>query len=178
MNIQNDETFDVVVVGGGGSGLAAAVEAARFGRKVVLLEKNPALGGTTIRSVGSVTSTCTPLQWDKGIHDVPQAHFEDMALFADNRGFAEKDNLELRRLLVEHSPDMVQWLMDMGVVFFGAMPEPPHRLPRMHNVLPHARSYLYHLEKRARQLGVDIRVGVASDEAVARQCDDHWRRSC
>ena len=55
---------------------------------------------------------------------------------------------------------MVQWLMDMGVVFFGAMPEPPHRLPRMHNVLPHSRSYIYHLEKRARQLGVDIRVGV------------------
>lgn len=159
MSSQGDEVFDVVVVGGGGSGLAAAVEAARFGRKVVLLEKNSALGGTTIRSVGSVTATCTPLQWDKGIHDFPQAHFEDMALFADNRGFVEKDNLELRRLLVEHSPDMVQWLMDMGVVFFGAMPEPPHRLPRMHNVLPHARSYLYHLEKRARQLGVDIRVG-------------------
>ena len=135
MSSQGDEIFDVVVVGGGGSGLAAAIEAARFGRKVVLLEKNSALGGTTIRSVGSVTSTCTPLQWNKGIHDVPQAHFEDMALFADNRGFADKDNLELRRLLVEHSPDMVQWLMDMGVVFFGAMPEPPHRLPRMHNVL-------------------------------------------
>ncbi len=159
MSSENVESFDVVVVGGGGSGLAAAVEAARFGRKVVLLEKNPALGGTTIRSVGSVTATCTPLQWDKGIHDFPQAHFEDMALFADNRGFAEKDNLELRRLLVEHSPDMVQWLMDMGVVFFGAMPEPPHRLPRMHNVLPHSRSYVYHLEKRARQLGVVIRVG-------------------
>ena len=159
MNSQNDETFDVVVVGGGGSGLAAGIEAARFGRNVVLLEKNPALGGTTIRSVGSVTSTCTPLQRAAGITDFPQAHFEDMALFADDRGFAEKDNLELRRLLVEHSPDMVQWLMDMGVVFFGTMPEPPHRLPRMHNVLPHARSYLYHMKKRALQLGVEIRVG-------------------
>jgi succinate dehydrogenase/fumarate reductase flavoprotein subunit len=156
---QNQETFDVVVVGGGGSGLAAAIEAARFGRSVVLLEKNPALGGTTIRSVGSVTSTCTPLQRATGIQDSPQAHFEDMALFADNRGFVEKDNLELRRLLVEHSPDTVQWLMDMGVVFFGTMPEPPHRLPRMHNVLPHARSFVYHLKKRALQLGVDIRIG-------------------
>ena len=159
MRNQNDKTFDIVVVGGGGSGLAAAIEAARFGRSVVLLEKNPALGGTTIRSVGSVTSTCTPLQRAKGIQDAPQAHFEDMALFADDRGFVEKDNLELRRLLVEHSPDTVQWLMDMGVVFFGTMPEPPHRLPRMHNVLPHARSYIYHLKKRALQLGVEICVG-------------------
>ena len=156
--MNNHETFDVVVVGGGGSGLAAAVEAARFGRSVVLLEKNAALGGTTIRSVGSVTSTCTPLQRAKDVHDTPQTHFEDMALFADNRGFAEKDNLELRRLLVEHSPDTVQWLMDMGVVFFGPMPEPPHRQPRMHNVLPHASSFVYHLKKRALRLGVDIRV--------------------
>ena len=100
-----------------------------------------------------------------------------MALFADNRGFVEKDNLELRRLLVEHSPDMVQWLMDMGVVFFGAMPEPPHRLPRMHNVLPHSRSY--HLspgEARATARRRHTRWR-ASDEAVARRCDGHWRRS-
>jgi flavin-dependent dehydrogenase len=41
---QNHESFDVAVVGGGRSGLAAAIEAARFGRSVVLLEKNPALG--------------------------------------------------------------------------------------------------------------------------------------
>ena len=155
----DQETFDVVVVGGGGSGLAAAIEAARFGRSVVLLEKNSMLGGTTMLSVGSVTSTCTTLQRAAGIQDSPQAHFEDMALFADNRGFAEKDNLELRRLLAEHSPDTMEWLMDMGIVFFGTMPEPPHRLPRMHNVLPHARSYIYHLEKRARQLGVSIRTG-------------------
>jgi succinate dehydrogenase/fumarate reductase flavoprotein subunit len=158
MNQQNYEIFDVVVVGGGGSGLAAAVEAARFGRKVVLLEKNASLGGTTIRSVGSVTSTCTELQRAKGVHDVPQAHFEDMALLADNRGFADEDNLELRRLLVENSPDTVQWLVDMGVLFFGPMPEPPHRLPRMHNVLPHASSYIYHMKKLALRRGVDIRL--------------------
>ncbi len=159
MNNKSDETFDVVVVGGGGSGFAAAIEAARFGRGVVLLEKNLELGGTTIRSVGSVTATCTTLQRAKGVKDSPQAHFEDMALFADDRGFVEKDNLELRRLLVENSPDTIEWLMDMGIVFFGTMPEPPHRLPRMHNVLPHARSFLYHFRKRALQLGVDIRVG-------------------
>jgi succinate dehydrogenase/fumarate reductase flavoprotein subunit len=66
MNNQNHEIFDVVVVGGGGSGLAAAIEAARFGRSVVLLEKNAAPGGTTTRSVGSVTSTCTSLQRARG----------------------------------------------------------------------------------------------------------------
>ena len=36
--------------------MAAAIEAGRAGARVVLLEKNPALGGTTIRSVGSITT--------------------------------------------------------------------------------------------------------------------------
>ena len=37
------EMFDVVIVGGGGAGLAAAIEARTQGRQVVLLEKNPSL---------------------------------------------------------------------------------------------------------------------------------------
>jgi fumarate reductase flavoprotein subunit len=37
------------------------------------------------------------------------------------------------------------------------MPEPPHRQPRMHNVLPNSRSFIYHLERRARRAGVDVR---------------------
>lgn len=158
MTNRNLETADVVVVGGGGSGLAAAIEAARFGCSVVLLEKNATLGGTTARSVGSVTATCTPFQRNKGVRDHPQGHYEDMALFARAVGLdpETKDNLELRRLLADNAPETIGWLMDLGIVLFGPMPEPPHRLPRMHNILPNSRSYIYHLEKRAREFGVDI----------------------
>ena len=39
------------------------------------------------------------------------------------------------------------------------MPEPPHRQPRMHNVLPNSRAFIYHLERRARKAGVEIRLG-------------------
>ena len=53
----NAFTTDVVVIGGGGSGLAAAIEAATLGRRVVLLEKAPQLGGSTRWSIGSITAT-------------------------------------------------------------------------------------------------------------------------
>lgn len=53
---------DVLVVGGGGSGLAAAIEAREAGASVLLLEKNEKLGGSTSWSIGSVTSTGTPHQ--------------------------------------------------------------------------------------------------------------------
>jgi flavin-dependent dehydrogenase len=62
-------------------------------------------------------------------------------------------------VLCDEIPATFQWLLDSGVRFMGPMPEPPHRQPRMHNVLPNSRAFIYHLERRARRAGVDIRCG-------------------
>jgi fumarate reductase flavoprotein subunit len=148
---------DVVVVGGGGTGLAAAIAARGQGRSVVLLEKNPKLGGSTAWSIGSITATGTLHQRRRGIEDSPDAHFADMALFAPD--LAARDNDPLRRILCEHVPETFAWLHSLGVRFYGPMPEPPHRVPRMHNVLPNSRSYIWHLERHARRIGVAIRCG-------------------
>ena len=51
-----DETFDVIVVGYGFSGAISALEAARAGAKVLLLEKGPVPGGISICSYGAVRS--------------------------------------------------------------------------------------------------------------------------
>src|SRR5512143_3042234 len=155
---------DVVVVGGGGAGLAAASEAARLGRSVILLEKNPHTGGSTSWSVGSVTATNTPHQQRAGIQDSPDEHFEDLALHAGP--LALRDNLALRRMLVDHTTDMLDWLMSLGVVFVGPMPEPPHRYNRMHNVVPNSKSFAYHLTKHCRNLGVDIRLNTTTQKLV------------
>ena len=146
---------DVVVVGGGGAGLAAAITAAESGARTVLLEKSPALGGSTGWAIGSVTATRTPHQRAAGIEDDPAWHQEDMVGFEGDR--AGRDNPVLRRILCDEMPETFQWLLDSGVRFFGPMPELPHRHPRMHNVLPNSRSFIHHLGARARKAGVQIR---------------------
>ena len=151
---------DVLVVGGGGSGLAAAAEAARLGRSVILLEKEPNLGGSTAWSVGSISATNTPHQQAAGIKDTPDEHFEDLGLL--NAQFSGRDNPGLRRLLVDRTNELIEWLTSIGLVFMGPMPEEPHRYPRMHNVLPNSRAFPYHLGRHCRRLGVDIRLNTAA----------------
>ena len=80
-----------------------------------------------------------------------------MPLFAG--ALAGRDNDELRRILCDEVPDAFRWLLALGVRFYGPMPEPPHRQPRMHNVLPNSLSYIYHLGRHARRVGVDVRLG-------------------
>jgi succinate dehydrogenase/fumarate reductase flavoprotein subunit len=151
------ENFDVVVVGGGGAGLAAAAEAARLGRSVVLLEKNPRLGGSTAWSVGSISITNSPHQLKRGVRDTPREHFEDLGLLAG--AYAPRDNLELRRLLADNTNDVFEWLRGLGLEFAGPMIELPHRYPRMHLVLPNSRAFPHYLGRHCRRLGVNIRLG-------------------
>ena len=162
-----DLRADVIVVGGGGSALAAAIWAAQSGAKVLLLEKNPQLGGTTRLSIGSITATRTALQKRAGIEDSPDEHFEDMAKFAGD--LLPKDNLELRRVLVDNVAESVAWLTSLGVTFFGPMPEPPHRKPRMHNILPNSRAYIYYLKREAERVGVEIRLNARVSDLVLDQ---------
>lgn len=165
MPAESRDEADVVVAGGGGAGLAAAIEAAATGASVLLLEKEGKLGGTTGRSVGSITASGTNLQRRAGVTDDADAHFADMPLFA-GEALAARDNLELRRLLVDNVTDTVSWLEKLGVVFFGPMPEPPHRVPRMHNILPSSKSYIHYLSKEARRRGVRILLRARAQELI------------
>jgi succinate dehydrogenase/fumarate reductase flavoprotein subunit len=158
------DSVDVIVVGGGGSGLAAAAEAAGLGRTVILLEKKAALGGSTALSVGSMSATNTPHQQRHGIKDSPDEHFEDLGLFAGQ--LAARDNLALRRILVDEANEAFRWLASHGVVFLGPALERPHRYPRMHNVVPGSKAYVYHLGRLCRRRGVDIRLSMKAESFI------------
>jgi succinate dehydrogenase/fumarate reductase flavoprotein subunit len=156
--------YDVIVVGGGGAGLAAASEAATAGARVLLLEKEETLGGSTAWSVGSISATRTPQQKAAGIEDSPDEHFEDLEVLAGK--YANRDNRALRRILVDNTTGMMAWLMGLGIEFVGPNVEPPHRKPRMHNVLPNSRAFPYVLGRHCRKLGVEIRLGARAERLL------------
>lgn len=59
---------DVVIVGAGGAGMVAAVTAADAGKKVVILESQPAVGGNSVKATGGMNAAKTEFQ-DKNTFD-------------------------------------------------------------------------------------------------------------
>ena len=143
---------DVLVLGGGGTGLAAAVSAAEHGAQVIVAEKCNALGGTTGLSIGSITACCTSYQASQGIIDSPETFFEDMKTF--NGELDQYDNKELLWVLIREGGPTIEWLRSHGFEFVGPNLEAGHRAPRMHNVIPNALSYPVLLQRAAVKAGV------------------------
>lgn len=157
--------YDVLIVGAGGSGLAAAVSAAELGCSVLVLEKCPEAGGTTGIAVGSFTGNLTALQRVAGIADSTTDHEEDAGRFAPAE-IESRNNAALRRFFLGHTADTLDWLMGMGLVFHGPNPEPPNRVPRMHNVVPNAKAYIATLSTRLAGLGGELRCGVTANDLI------------
>lgn len=105
-------TTDVVVIGGGGAGLAAAVSAHQNGAKVILVEKMPRLGGNTILSGGAYNAVDPVRQKAQGIEDSIEKHFQQTYDGGDKLG-----NEELIRTLVENAYPGIEWLESLGMKF-------------------------------------------------------------
>lgn len=70
---ETELTTDVVVVGAGGAGLAAAASAHENGAKVIVLEKQATVGGSTALSGGAISAPESRFQKELGINDSKQA---------------------------------------------------------------------------------------------------------
>ncbi|TCK92615.1 fumarate reductase flavoprotein subunit [Natranaerovirga hydrolytica] len=105
-------TADVVVIGGGGAGLSAAVTAHENGANVIVLEKMPRLGGNTILSGGAFNAVNPERQERQGIEDSTEKHYTQTYEGGDEAG-----NPELVRTFVEGAPTALQWLESLGMEF-------------------------------------------------------------
>lgn len=103
------EKTDVVVIGAGGAGMAAAITARDKGAEVIVLEKMPVAGGNTFRSTGGINAAGTEQQKALGIEDSAELFYEDTMKSADY-----KSNPELVGILASKSADAVKWLGSLG----------------------------------------------------------------
>lgn len=108
-------TADVCVVGGGNSGLAAAVEAAQNGMGVVLLEKQGSTGGGGVGTEG-VFAVGSDMQKEAGIEIEPAEVIATEMEYSHNRANGQKW-LDM----IHASGDNVSWLKDCGVNFTGVV---------------------------------------------------------
>ncbi len=163
------ETFDVIVVGAGGSGLAAAYWAAEQGGRVLVLEKRPQPGGTTGIAVGSFTAAGTSLQRQAGVDDSVDMHIEDAGNFPPDEIEARNAD-EMRAFFLREAATTFEWLRGIGLSFVGPSPEPPNRQPRMHNVVPGAKAYIAALQLALQRKGA-VLLSNASVESLVRDGD-------
>jgi flavocytochrome c len=111
-----DAETDVIVVGAGGGGLAASIEAVNAGSKSMVLEVMPtALMSNTALCGGVVMGAGTSVQKEKGIDDSIDAFKK--YLTAVGGGF---DDPEHTVIWAENAGLTVEWLMSLGVKFPAA----------------------------------------------------------
>lgn len=108
-----DTDYDVIVVGGGGAGLAAAYTAVEAGARVLILEAGDKLGGSTNLSGGHIYAAGTSVQRAKGVAgDTPEAAFR----YGMTLNQYKLDPAPVRRLC-EEAPKVIEWLISLGIEF-------------------------------------------------------------
>jgi len=125
-----DLETDVLVVGGGACGFAAAIAARDEGCETAILEKLARVGGNSALSTASVPGAGTRFQRAAGIEDSPDRMFGD--LMAQS---GPHDCPELTRVLADTSASLVEWLADRVEARIGLITEyrhVGHSVPRLH----------------------------------------------
>jgi flavocytochrome c len=108
--IDYDDNADIVVIGSGFSGLAAAIEAFDAGSSVIVLEKRSKVGGNSIIAFGCINAVSSDKQNAQGIVDSVENHAEHTW-----SGGGYRANPDRIRAVVNEGHSTVQWLDDIGV---------------------------------------------------------------
>ena len=124
-------TYDVIVVGAGLAGYCAALEAARLGASVALLDREPQTGGATVLSGGSFAFAGTALQKSLGYDDSPALLFDDLMRVGNH-----KNDEALVRLYADEQLGAYEWLAALGATFDKVYIASGQSVPRGHSRSP------------------------------------------
>ena len=103
---------DVVVVGAGGAGLSAATTLVQGGKRVIVLEKMPAIGGNTIRSGGFFNAVDPKHEPVMGETDSEALYLSQMM-----KSGGGENTPEVAQALVQHTLPTLRWLESLGLKF-------------------------------------------------------------
>ena len=110
--------YDLIIIGGGGAGLSAAIMARDAGATCMVLEADKKLGGATALSAAVMYAAGTSIQRAAGVHgDTPDAMYRYMMTLA-----AWEANPRIVRMLCEQSGPALEWLISLGVVVSAGIP--------------------------------------------------------
>lgn len=107
---QLNDSYDIVIVGAGGAGMSAALEAKAKGMNPVIFEKMPVAGGNTTKSSSGMNASQTKFQKEQGIEDSNDLFYDETL-----KGGRETNDQEMLRYFVDHSADAIDWLDSIGI---------------------------------------------------------------
>jgi succinate dehydrogenase/fumarate reductase flavoprotein subunit len=157
-----ERDVDVVIVGSGAAGLAAALTARQRGAAVLVAESEGVVGGSSRLSGGLIMGAGTRYQKALGIDDDADAMFHDyMQLNAWN-----VDAGVVHRF-TELAGPTVEWLGDLGAEFYDTMVfGGEERVPRVHVPIGRGQAVVDLLARHCREAEVDIALGQRVDRLL------------
>lgn len=104
------DDYDIIIVGAGGAGMTAAIEAKEKGMNPVIFEKMPVAGGNTLKSSSGMNASETTFQKEEGIEDSNDKFYEETL-----EGGHGTNDKELLRYFVDNSASAIDWLDSIGI---------------------------------------------------------------
>jgi flavocytochrome c len=150
-----DESYDVVIIGSGFAGLAAAYEARKAGATVTILEKMRAPGGNSLIMGGLFGAAGSPLQEAKGLKDSADVLEQDMI-----REGLGMNHPKLVRIVAQNSWPCVKWTIDeFGAKYTDTLvQEGGHSVPRCYQSAKGGSSVINPMLEKLKSMGQEIKL--------------------
>ncbi|WMJ78334.1 MULTISPECIES: flavocytochrome c [unclassified Sedimentibacter] len=159
-----DASTDIVIVGAGGAGMTAAIEATNQGSNVIVVEKNAFIGGNTNYATGGMNAAGTKYQEEKGIEDSPELFYEDTM-----KGGHDLNDPELLKVFTEKSAETLDWLESLGADLSEVGRSGGQSVDRLHKApqgMPIGSHLMDVFQTQADNLGIEIRLNTKAIEIL------------